>query len=151
MNALPWPMIIEGGVAVMLAVTIGYCTLLNSKLNRLRGDREAMREMVGELMAATDKAHEAIRGLRETAEECELNLTAHLNEAERFSVELAHHVNAGNAVLSRITRITQAARSEAVQASPESTPPAPPADPANSLRAALSMLEDRARMSGEAA
>lgn len=151
MNELPWPMIVEGGVAFLLAVTIGYCVVLNSKLNRLRGDREAMRQMVGELMAATDKAHEATRGLRETAEECELNLTAHLNEAERFSVELAHHVNAGNAVLTRITRITQAAHGRPQAPPAEPPPPAPPLEPISSLRAALSRLENRARISEEAA
>jgi len=151
MNELPWPMVVEGGVAFLLAVTIGYCIVLNSKLTRLRGDREAMRQMIGELMAATDKAHEAIRGLRETAEECELNLSAHLNEAERFSVELAHHVNAGNAVLARITRVAQAAKSRAAPAAAEPSPPAPALEPISSLMAALSRLENRARIAEEAA
>jgi hypothetical protein len=151
MNELPWPMVVEGGVAVLLAVTIGYCIVLNTKLTRLRGDREAMRLMIGELMAATDKAHEAIRGLRETAEECDLNLSAHLNEAERFSVELAHHINAGNAVLTRISRITQAARPREASEPAAPSPPAPSLQPISSLRAALSRLEDRARIAEEAA
>lgn len=146
MTHYPLAMMIEGGVAILLAVTIGYCVVLNARLKRLRGDRDEMRAMIAELVGATDNAQQAIRGLRDTAEECELNLSTHLNEAERFTVELAHHVNAGNAVLARITRITQAARNSRNHSELVDAEPAVPAVE-SPVRAALDQLErhDRAR------
>ena len=55
-------------------------------------------------------ANGAIKGLRETAVEADEKLNTRLNEAERFAIELANHVNAGQAVMDRIAKITQAAR-----------------------------------------
>ncbi|MEP3301507.1 MAG: chemotaxis protein, partial [Roseibium sp.] len=40
MSPLPVGMIIEGLVAVLLLVTIGYCFTLNRRLQRLRADEE---------------------------------------------------------------------------------------------------------------
>jgi len=109
MNGLPLGIIIEAGVAVLLATTIGYCMILNVRLSRLRTDREQLQKMVTDLVGATDLAKQAISGLREAAEECDLTLSARLDAAERFTVDLAHHVNAGHAVMERISKITRAA------------------------------------------
>lgn len=143
MTHYPLAMLVEAGVAILLAVTIGYCIVLNARLKKLRGDRDELKQMIADLVGATDKAQDAIRGLRETAEECELNLSAQLNEAERFSVELAHHVNAGNAVLTRITRIAQAARGKLGGNIIDGAAPLTAAD--NPLRAALEQLDSRSR------
>jgi len=102
--------IVESLVSILLAVTIGYCVVLNSRLQRLHSDRDELRQMVADLVSATTLADAAIKELKTTAVEADLTLAARLEEAERFGVELAYHVNAGQSVLDRIARVTSAAR-----------------------------------------
>ena len=64
MSTLPIGMIIEGLVAVLLLITIGYCWMLNRRLQRLRADEEVLRATISELMTATEIAERAILGLK---------------------------------------------------------------------------------------
>lgn len=105
-------LIIEGAVAILLATTIGYCIVLNRRITNLQADREALQKMITDLVQATTMANSAIKGLRQTAVEADEMLNQRLNEAERFGIELANHVNSGQAVMDRISKITQAARSD---------------------------------------
>lgn len=107
---MPLGFFVESAVAVLLAVTIGYCAVLNHKLSKLHADRAALRDMVGDLVNATDLANRAIHELKVNAQEAEATIGTRLEEAERFGIELANHINAGQAVLDRIMRITQAAK-----------------------------------------
>ncbi len=107
---MPLGLIVESAVAVLLAITIGYCVVLNRKLTRLHADRAALKDMVGDLVNATNLANRAIHELKANAEEAEAAIGARLDEAERFGIELANHIHAGQAVLDRIMRITQAAK-----------------------------------------
>ncbi|WP_116653862.1 DUF6468 domain-containing protein [Pelagibacterium sediminicola] len=111
MMGLSLGLVIEGAVAVLLATTIGYCIVLNRKIANLQSDRTALQQMIADLVQATTMANTAIKGLRETAVEADETLNQRLNEAERFAIELANHVNSGQAVMDRIARITEAARS----------------------------------------
>jgi hypothetical protein len=110
MMGLPFGVIVEGLVSILLILTIGYSILLNERLKHLHADRDALKQTVADLVMATDKANEAIRALRLTANETELSLGAQLNEAARFAVELANHVTSGQAVLERIAKILSVAR-----------------------------------------
>ncbi|WP_417582436.1 DUF6468 domain-containing protein [Pelagibacterium sp.] len=107
---MPLGLMIEIAVAVLLATTIGYCIVLNNRIRNLQADRAALQQMIADLVQATTMANGAIKGLRETAVEADEKLNTRLNEAERFAIELANHVNAGQAVMDRIAKITQAAR-----------------------------------------
>lgn len=111
MMGLSLGLVIEGAVAILLATTIGYCIVLNRRITNLQADRTALQQMIADLVQATTMANTAIKGLRETAVEADETLNQRLNEAERFAIELANHVNSGQAVMDRIARITQAARS----------------------------------------
>lgn len=142
MFGLPLGMFIESAVAVLLALTIGYCMVLNNRLKRLHADKDMMRQMVADLVSATNLANQAIKELKQTAVEADLSLNARLEEAERFGVELANHVSAGTGLMERIARITSAARhSQAVEAPPEP----------NKVQSALDQLTARARARGVAA
>ncbi|MCD7060003.1 DUF6468 domain-containing protein [Pelagibacterium xiamenense] len=110
MTGLPMGLVIEAAVAVLLATTIGYCILLNRRLKKLHADRAALQQMIGDLVQATNMANGAIKGLKQTAIETDEMLNQKLNDAERFAIELANHVNAGQAVMDRISKITEAAR-----------------------------------------
>jgi hypothetical protein len=145
---------IEAAVAVLMALTLGYCVILNRRLALLHADRDALKLMVGDLVAATNLANQAIKELKSTAVEADMTLSSRLEEAERFGIELANHINSGAAMMQRIARLTNVARQHPVLA------PVPvAADPSDSLtgkepnkvRAALEQLSTHVRNRGVAA
>lgn len=142
MFGLPLGIFVEGAVAVLLALTIGYCTVLNQRLKRLHADKDVMRQMVADLVSATNLADQAIKELKQTAVEADLSLNSRLEEAERFGIELANHVTAGTALMERIARITSAARQ---------SQPAEPVEQSNKVQSALEQLSSRVRNRGVAA
>lgn len=151
MSGLPFGMVVEGSVSVLLAVTIGYCAVLNGRLKRLHADREALRQMAADLVQATGLANGAVSELRQTASETDVALTARLAEAERLRAELADQLAAGQQVLERIARITAVARQGRQPVPPPVVePPALPEVPSK-LQAALRQLAERERLRGEAA
>ena len=44
---------IEGLVAILLMVTVGYCIVLNRRLQRLKADEHSLKATIGELITAT--------------------------------------------------------------------------------------------------
>lgn len=110
MSTLPIGMIIEGLVAVLLLVTIGYCWMLNRRLQRLRADEEVLRATISELMTATEIAERAILGLKSTAAEADKVLGSRLKQAETMSGSLAEQIGEGEKIFTRISQIAEAAR-----------------------------------------
>jgi hypothetical protein len=141
MLGLSLGLVVEGAVAVLLALTIGYCVVLNSRLKRLHSDRDMLRQMVADLVGATNLANQAIKELKQSAVEADLALSSRLEEAERFGVELANHVNAGTVLMERIARITSVARQNSI---------IEPVEP-NKVQSALAQLTARAKARGNAA
>ena len=156
MSGLSMGLFIEGAVAVLMALTLGYCVILNRRLAALHADRESLRLMVGDLVTATNLANQAIKELKATAVEADVTLSARLEEAERFGIELANHVNAGTTLMQRIVRVTNAARQ--APAVPAAMTAANTADVlvvrepnTNKVRAALEQLTTHVRNRGVAA
>lgn len=110
MTSLPLGMLIEALVAVLLLVTIGYCWILNRRLQRLRADEETLRATISELITATEIAERAILGLKATANDADKSLGTRLTQAEHLSKLLAGQLGEGEAVLTRISQIAEAAR-----------------------------------------
>jgi len=140
-------LIVESMVAILLATTIGYCIILNQRLKRLHSDRDQLRKMVADLVQATSLANAAVTELKTAAVEADTVLQGRLEEAEKFGIELANHVNAGQQIMDKIARITTTARS---------TPGAPhepkaveaPRPTEGKLQSALQQLAMRPRISG---
>lgn len=103
-------MTIEGLVAILLIMTIGYCMLLNKRLKLLRADEDALRVTIAELITATEIAERAIAGLKATAHECETGLGERLGRAEILSAELDHKLTAGRHVVGDLVQIATAGR-----------------------------------------
>jgi hypothetical protein len=103
---------IEGLVAVLLVMTIGYCWVLNSRLNRLRADEKAFKATIVELIAATETAERVIGGLKDMVSDCDRTLSQRLVAANSASTEIASQIRAGETVLNRIALITEAARKQ---------------------------------------
>lgn len=133
MSTLPLGMIIEGLVAVLLLITIGYCWTLNRRLQRLRADEEVLRATISELMTATEIAERAILGLKTTAAEADKTLGLRLKQAETMSHTLAGQLGEGEKVFSKISQIADAARAASAHREPapraESYAPQPSLEP----------------------
>ncbi len=107
---LPLSVLIEGLVAILLVITIGYCVLLNARLKRLRADEEGLRATIAELLTATEIAERAIQGLRTTSAQCDQTLGQRLHEAKTVSDALATRLTAASAVVERLGKVTGAVR-----------------------------------------
>ena len=142
MFGLPLGFFVESAVSILLLLTIGYCIVLNERLKRLHADRDVLRQMVSDLVGATNLANQAIKELKATAVEADLALAARLEEAERFGIELANHVSAGTVLMDRIAKITSVARhSQTIE----------PVEEPNKVQSALQQLNARVRVRGTAA
>ena len=150
-------MIVEGSVAVLLAVTIGYCAILNHRLKRLHSDRETLAKMVTDLVQATSLANAAITEMKTAAVEAEARLGKRLAQAEELENIIEVHVNNGTQLVERIARITAAAKSQPLPepaASETKSEPAKPArviEPQSRLHSALQQLSMRPGIGGKAA
>jgi len=149
-------LVIESLVAVLLLLTIGYCTLLNKRLKRLKADEHSLRGTIAELVTATEIAERAIGGLKLTVRECDENLGSQLDTGTMLAAKLTKQVAAGEEVLRRLAQIALAARSsnsEAADAAdaPDAALPAPRASNAKALLAAAQAFSERQRATGLAA
>jgi chromosome segregation ATPase len=136
-------MVIEGLVAVLLLLTIGYCMLLNKRLKRLKADEQSLKATIGELITATEIAERAIGGLKHTVRDVNENLGSQLNSATDMSRQLAKLLTEGDGVLRRISRIAVAAR--------PAEPEPPKLSAAKSIAAAAQAFSERRRSDGLAA
>jgi chromosome segregation ATPase len=136
-------LVIEGLVAILLVLTIGYCMLLNKRLKRLKADEQSLKATIGELITATEIAERAIGGLKHTVRDVNENLGSQIASATDMSRQLTRLIEEGELVVRRITRIAVAAR----PAEPE--PQKIPA--AKSIAAAAQAFSDRRRSNGLAA
>jgi hypothetical protein len=96
-------------VASLLVATIITCYILARRIERLKADESAMRQTIGALISATDTAERAIAGLKLTLGDCDRTLAERLRTAERYAADLASQVEAGQAVMERISQIVSAA------------------------------------------
>lgn len=103
-------MIIEGLVAILLMLTIGYCMLLNRRLKLLKADEQSLRATISELVTATEIAERAIAGLKVTVRECDIGLGERLTRGERLTGDLDRGLAAGREVLARLSQIVAASR-----------------------------------------
>jgi urease gamma subunit len=103
MTGLPLGLIIEGLVAFLLLVTIGYCVVLNKRLVRMRVDEATLRATVDDLVRATDLAEKAIQGMKLQATQSDTMLSTRLDEAEKYASEITHLIETGKNVLHRLS------------------------------------------------
>lgn len=104
---------LESLVALLLAVVIVYCIILDKRLQRLRLNEGEMRKTITDLASATQRAERAVELLRAAIDECDVALADRLRSAERQSQELAERMRAGSDVLARISRIVTAGKNGA--------------------------------------
>lgn len=109
--------IVESLVAGLLAVTIGYCVVVNRKLESLRADKSDLRAIIRDLYAATGHAETAIGTLRVNANTLEATLGEQIGRAQKASKRISEELDRGDALLSKLAVIAKnhSAREEAVR------------------------------------
>jgi uncharacterized protein DUF6468 len=140
--------VIESLVAVLLMLTIGYCMLLNKRLQRLKADEHSLKATIAELITATEIAERAIGGLKHTVRDVNENLGSQLTAATQMAGHLKDMLAEGDGVIRRLGRIAIAARpSQEV----EPAAPVPQVSTAKAVAAAAEAFSERRRAAGLAA
>ena len=145
-------MAIESLVALLLLLTIGYCILLNKRLQRLKADEHSLKATIGELITATEIAERAIGGLKHTVRDVNENLGVQLATATQMSAHLKNQLAEGDAVIRRLSKIAIAARPSSEQH--EEAPaldPAPRVSSARAVAEAAQAFSERRKANGLAA
>jgi len=136
---------VEVLVAVLLAVTIGYCVLVNRKLVQLRSDQSELKMIVRDLHAATGQAEQAIAGLRQSAQTAEQSLGGQLDMVRSLDEQLLSSIGQGEALLSKLSTLTRAYQTRSHAASNAT----PKAQPMRQNAIGLGKLNAQRRDSGE--
>ncbi|MCC8948767.1 chemotaxis protein [Bradyrhizobium sp. Arg62] len=151
---------IESLVAVLLMLTIGYCWLLNKRLQRLKADEHSLKATIAELITATEIAERAIGGLKHAVRDVNENLGNQLDAATQMSALLKNQLAEGDHVVRRLSKIAMAARPSEPAHAPAPAPAAAPAAPvapaprvsaAHAVAAAAEAFTERRRAGGLAA
>jgi len=146
---------IESLVAVLLMLTIGYCWLLNKRLQRLKADEHSLKAVIAELITATEIAERAIGGLKHAVRDVNENLGNQLEAATQMSGLLRTQLAEGDGVVRRLSKIALAARppEPAHAPAPAAAPaaPAPRVSAARAVAAAAEAFTERRRAGGLAA
>jgi hypothetical protein len=139
-------LVIESLVAILLALTIGYCWLLNRRLLKLRSDESALKATIAELVTATDIAGRAISGLKQAVHDCDAALGERLGRAEEISRHITEQTSLGEDVVRRIALIATAAKPGSLRPDPPAnTQVAPPASRAAQTLAAAQAFVRRSQ------
>jgi hypothetical protein len=106
---MPFALMLDILVAVLLAITIGYAWVLNKRLGNLRRDKGELEKMALNFHTATDRAEESIVRLKvnvDALQEC-------MSKAELLRDDLVFLSERGGAAADRLEVSVRAARDEA--------------------------------------
>ena len=98
---------IELLVAMLLAVTIAYCVLVNRKLVQLRSDQSELKAIVRELHSATNQAEQAIAGLRLGAQNADQSLAQQIERVRDLDEQLRSNMGKGEALVLKLSAVTR--------------------------------------------
>ncbi len=99
-------------VAILLAATIVYAVILNSRLNQLRKNRDEMARLVAAFNDATARAEAGIPKLRRAAEEAGATLQERVEKAQSLRDDLAFMIERADSMANRLEGSVRAARAE---------------------------------------
>jgi hypothetical protein len=149
---LNFGMLVETSVTILLAVTIGYCMVLNSRLKRLHADRDMLQRMIGDLVQATALANSAVGELKVAAYEGETNLNAQLQLGGELCSTLDQQLTEGAQLIEKLARIMSAGRVAPAAPEPVVIDPPPQVNtPSVRLQSALDQLKLRQNFGSRAA
>ena len=95
-------LLLDGVIALLLGVTIFYCTLVNRRLAALRSGKDELKQVIEDLTVATTNAQMSISHLKEAGREVASTLEDDVRKGRSLSDELALMVEAGNNLANRL-------------------------------------------------
>lgn len=105
---MPFGLILDIVVAVLLVITICYAVMLNRRLARLRRDKEELNALARTFGDATVRADDAIGKLRTTASTLEQRIT----KAEQLRDDLVFLVERGGTTADQLEQLVRQARDD---------------------------------------
>ncbi len=99
---VPIDLILEGMLAILLAVTAAYCVLLDRKLRQLRSGQDGLRDIIKGLNTATGQAQGAIAQLKAAGEAHARDLKGQIGAAKALRDELSLMIESGNSLADRL-------------------------------------------------
>lgn len=115
---MPTELVLDVLLAVLLAVTAGYCFLLNRRLQDMRNGSDGMREIVRELNEAVSRAHAGVEQLRDSSSLVANDIAGKLRAGRDLAGELAMMIDSGNNIADRMTASITASRHTARKPDP---------------------------------
>jgi chromosome segregation ATPase len=101
---MPWALILDGLLAVLLLMMIGYAFVLNRRLATLRTDREDLEAFISRFNEATSKANASLQGLRAAAESNASMIKSAADKAQALRDELAFLVERADGSAERLAK-----------------------------------------------
>lgn len=101
---MPWALILDGLLAVLLLLTIVYAFVLNRRLGLLRSDRGDLEEFIRRFHDATAKADASLKGLRGAAEANARLIKDATEKAQALRDELAFLVERADSSAERLAK-----------------------------------------------
>lgn len=97
-------------VAVLLIATIGYAAVLNRRLTAVRNDRDKFEKVIRELGVSSQRAENAVAGLRLAADELGKRLDKKVEEGRALGDDLAYMIERGGSVADKLEAQIRAGR-----------------------------------------
>jgi glutamine synthetase type III len=109
---MDYRLVLDVIVAVLLAATITYAVLLNSRLTQLRRNRDDLARLVSAFNEATARAEAGIPKLKRAAEEAGATLQERVEKAQALRDDLAFMIERADNMANRLEGTVRQARSE---------------------------------------
>ncbi len=103
---MPYSLIIDLFVAVLLVVTIGYAIVLNKRLGKLRRDEASMEKLAATLGDSTVRAEESIETLKYAAD----MIQDSMDKAQALRDDLAFLIDRGSQAADKLEDLVRASR-----------------------------------------
>lgn len=103
---MPYTLIIDIAVAVLLVVTIGYAMVLNKRLNRLRKDKKDLESLARTFGESTQRAEENLNQLRTVAQALDIQM----QRAQTLRDDIAFLADRGGSTADRLEDLVREAR-----------------------------------------
>ncbi len=94
--------LLDGLVAVLLAVTVGYCVVLHRRLGALRDSQTEMENLLAAFADATESARRGVAELRAAGDQVGQELQTRVDAARSLRDELEMIADAGNDLADRL-------------------------------------------------
>lgn len=103
---MPYTLIIDIAVAVLLVVTIAYAMTLNKRLNRLRKDKKDLENLARTFGESTQRAEENLNQLRTVAQALDIQM----QRAQTLRDDIAFLADRGSSTADRLEELVREAR-----------------------------------------